>query len=739
MTDHEKSKPRTIHLVLVAVIAAAVALSSQWAVENLLRYLHADQQAESAHPNLRHRESNRTVAARRLRVPLVDQILQPAEAGQPCGPDGVDESLLSCLWMPAANGHQCCCRFKQPAPRPKPPADSGGYRFACLPNAIVIGAQKSGSSALYSHMVRHPAAVPFMAKEAHFFDRDETFAKGIRHYLSSALDPIKLLHARTRGALGQSSLVDLHGANAPPAELQAAQLPPTYNGFEQSQVLRAQLGKTFTLETTPAYVLDSRAAVKIATLVPHVKLLLILRNPVDRAYSEWNMKLRRVQAQFHASDTAHLQRVYRHLIQPCFNHPKREHPYNNTPSTAAEGGVGGAPPIAGQQRGLDKEPHGQHAAADVYRCLVKHLPKDGSVARLLRPASVLRGVVAPCLVKGTDQPWAKRPSHRGIPDYRSVEARPIPVPRDAGSQYSQWLAALDPGLPSVLQAKRGAGGVQPAGRRAVGVLQHGAATKFLDQFVAGAHRVARQLGVLALASVRGVQAGASPWDAPPGTHTRTSRHFSSRGVDSDAQELRRVLARLPKTTTLPPLDLAKRCLSPPLVRPEQIPPVTSLTSEADVIAAHCLRSDGSVRWGEVGCWANGLTSNIVSEFVARGLYLPQLQSFHAVFGKDRVMVISDVELLDEKQRVGTLARVFSFLGLPELDSPALEALADGKSTQAEFMRLFPDFERTGWQAKSTYAPLPSGIRARLQTLFKPLNKQLYEYLGRDMGWDGDQA
>jgi hypothetical protein len=39
-------------------------------------------------------------------------------------------------------------------------------------------------------------------------------------------------------------------------------------------------------------------------LVPEQRLLLILRNPVDRAYSEWQMKLRRVEAQLYPTDTS---------------------------------------------------------------------------------------------------------------------------------------------------------------------------------------------------------------------------------------------------------------------------------------------------------------------------------------------------------------------------------------------------------------------------------------------------
>jgi len=592
---------------------------------------------------------------------------------------------------------------------------------------IIIGAQKSGSSALFSHLIRHPAAVPFMAKEAHYFDRDYTFEKGVRHYMSSTLDPLKLLHARAAATpeAPMPSLVELHKQDTPEASLAQVALPPTYLGFQQSQALGTALESTFTLETTPAYVLDSRAAVKIASLLPHAKLLLILRNPVDRAYSEWNMKLRRVQGQFHASNTAHLQQVYAGIVRPCFKHPNKEHSYNRTaPHT---------PLSPAAREGKTAQPGDRPSGTAVYRCLLKHLPKDEAVKRLMRPASTLRSVVAPCIVKGTHQPWAKRTVNQALPDYRNERPRGIPVPQDAGTQFAERMQVLAEALPAAVQAAGAGGSRDLQADQEGGLRPEGPATRLVGKLAQAAHWTARQLGAVALGAARGVGGGGShhhsPWTPPPGAQLEDEHALD------EAERLKRLLARLPDKTSLPPLDVVKRCLSPPLVRPERVPPVTSLGVEADAITQYCLRSDGSVRWGEAGCWANGLTSNIVNEYVARGLYLPQLKLFHSVFGKDRVMVLSDAELLDDAGRGATLAKVFAFLGLPPLQADQLSDVADAEATQAAFTHAFPDFERTGWQAKSKYAPLTEGVRRKLQDLFRPINAQLYSYLGRDLGWE----
>jgi len=45
-------------------------------------------------------------------------------------------------------------------------------------------------------------------------------------------------------------------------------------------------------EATPNYLYDGHAPSRIKTMLPNVKLVVILRNPVDRAYSEYQMNLR---------------------------------------------------------------------------------------------------------------------------------------------------------------------------------------------------------------------------------------------------------------------------------------------------------------------------------------------------------------------------------------------------------------------------------------------------------------
>jgi cytochrome P450 len=106
-----------------------------------------------------------------------------------------------------------------------------------LPNAIIIGAMKSGTTSLFDYLVQHPDVCGSRTKELHYFDTH--FAKGERWYR----------------------------ANFTPR------------------------GESVRLESSPYYFFHPLAPARAAKLVPDAKLILLLRNPVDRAYSHHNQNV----------------------------------------------------------------------------------------------------------------------------------------------------------------------------------------------------------------------------------------------------------------------------------------------------------------------------------------------------------------------------------------------------------------------------------------------------------------
>ena len=116
-----------------------------------------------------------------------------------------------------------------------------------LPNFLVIGAAKSGTSSLHHYLRAHPQVFTPKLKEINFFDYDGTHLDV--HYWAKTLEEY------------ERYFVDVGGAMA--------------------------IG-----EVAPIYLCSRAAPENISRLIPGTKLIAILRNPVDRAYSDYQMFLR---------------------------------------------------------------------------------------------------------------------------------------------------------------------------------------------------------------------------------------------------------------------------------------------------------------------------------------------------------------------------------------------------------------------------------------------------------------
>lgn len=118
-----------------------------------------------------------------------------------------------------------------------------------LPDFIIIGAQKCGTTTLYNILSEHPNILPASKKEVHFFDG--RYAKGMNWYRGHF--PLKMSRDRLAEALRQ----------------------PVLTG-----------------EASPLYLFHPHAADRIKSALPRAKLIAIFRNPVDRAYSHYQREWR---------------------------------------------------------------------------------------------------------------------------------------------------------------------------------------------------------------------------------------------------------------------------------------------------------------------------------------------------------------------------------------------------------------------------------------------------------------
>jgi hypothetical protein len=126
---------------------------------------------------------------------------------------------------------------------------SATARWRTLPDLLVIGGQRCGTSSLYKWLGRHPAVAPSLRKEIEYFTVDQ--ARGADWY--RAHFPL----AARRELAGRTH------RNAP--------------------------GRPFlTFEATPDYLFDPRAPERVRALLPDVKLIAMLREPAGRAVSHYH-------------------------------------------------------------------------------------------------------------------------------------------------------------------------------------------------------------------------------------------------------------------------------------------------------------------------------------------------------------------------------------------------------------------------------------------------------------------
>jgi len=114
-----------------------------------------------------------------------------------------------------------------------------------LPDLLIIGAQRCGTSSLYKYLGRHPQVVASTRKETEYFSG--------------------------RYALGE--------------HWYRAHFPSTRS------ITRGDVER-ITFEATPDYMLDPRAAERAASVVPDARIIALLRDPVARTYSHYRHMVR---------------------------------------------------------------------------------------------------------------------------------------------------------------------------------------------------------------------------------------------------------------------------------------------------------------------------------------------------------------------------------------------------------------------------------------------------------------
>jgi len=109
------------------------------------------------------------------------------------------------------------------------------------PDFLIIGAQKAGTTALYRYLSQHPQILENNTwKEIHYFDKSENYAQGFGWYLGH--------------------------------------FPSKF-----------QKRRKLTCDATPSYIYFQHVPKVIKQDLGNIKMIAVLRDPVARAYSSWQM------------------------------------------------------------------------------------------------------------------------------------------------------------------------------------------------------------------------------------------------------------------------------------------------------------------------------------------------------------------------------------------------------------------------------------------------------------------
>lgn len=107
------------------------------------------------------------------------------------------------------------------------------------PDFMIIGAQKSGTTSLFSYLDALPTFTGSCPKEVHYFDREDRFKKDIRWY--------------------------------------------------ERHFIKKSFNPQMFFEASPTYLAREKVPNRLKAYNPNLKLIILLREPISRAYSAWNM------------------------------------------------------------------------------------------------------------------------------------------------------------------------------------------------------------------------------------------------------------------------------------------------------------------------------------------------------------------------------------------------------------------------------------------------------------------
>ena len=546
----------------------------------------------------------------------------PASGGDRCfaDPERVGAGPWSCVWRTAGQhaAPACCCRKRRRG------GDEGVWR--CMPTVVQIGAQKAGSTALVAYLLQHPDYRHTNRKETHHFDRLRTYKRGLKMYLRNFPDEQGVLLSHTPTVIGES---------------------------------------------TPSYAVGALTPRRVHALLPEARIVFMVRNPVDRALSEYKMALRRQ----HTQDAVAQWLKERIVPFAACVVDLRSSQFKKTPPSdwltdvlptnlrrkfRAERPA----PVQPLPRRRARDRTSARRKTTLDSCVPNELLETSPMTQLLRRLSKLRrrkiNAVVRCLAEdsrlwrvdtdaspGLDADGNSTTSKDGGGDDVSF-ASPVDDEDevDSNDDYDEYDDGDDGG--------DGGGGDYD--------------DDYDDYYY---------------------------YDEAHHMLTCLRKHVHPRTLN----EKIRVPGGMRAAFTAE-MQMADRCRDP----------------VSGVIAIHDREND---------CFVGAGKSRVTTDYIYRGLYAQQLRRWYEFFKRERVFVAFQEDL--KRNGTGVLHELAAFLGLAE---HAWQPM-DRRAVSTAIQNHFPNFEKTtGWAIGGRKMPdMDPALRLEMDAFFKPHNEDLRELLG----------
>lgn len=166
-----------------------------------------------------------------------------------------------------------------------------------LPNFFIVGAGKAGTTSLYHYLRQHPEIYMSPVKEPCYF-ADEIRPKNIAR---------PFLENLRRESRRLPKILDTIEPVKP-----FAWIAQDWNDY--LRLFRDARDQPAIGEATASYLWSATAAANIRRAIPHAKIIIILRDPADRAFSQY----------LHQLAAGYTRETFRRHVDRCLRDPHRE-------------------------------------------------------------------------------------------------------------------------------------------------------------------------------------------------------------------------------------------------------------------------------------------------------------------------------------------------------------------------------------------------------------------------------